>query len=150
MMKRFSAQMAIALASCCAASPQGRPIDWPSASGDAQRTAQAKSTFGILTSLSEGQPLGILESLASGRPCIVTTGCRMPMIPEQRLGWQADQVETLALAIRAACAISGPDYQAMSARCRTYVKSHHDWQRNSGRLGELYQQLMERETTASS
>jgi glycosyltransferase involved in cell wall biosynthesis len=113
--------------------------------GHAQRTAQASSAFGILTSLSEGQPLAILESLASGRPCIVTTGCRMPIIPELQLGWQADQVETLAQAIRAACAISSSDYQAMVARCRTYVKSHHDWQRNSARLSELYRQLVVRD-----
>jgi glycosyltransferase involved in cell wall biosynthesis len=115
-------------------------------SGDAQRAAQAKSSFGILTSLSEGQPLGILESLASGRPCIVTSGCRMPMISERSLGWQADQVETLALAIRTACAMSSSDYHAISMRCRAYVKSHHDWQRNSCRLGELYQQLIKRDS----
>lgn len=118
-------------------------------SGHAQRTAQAKSTFGILTSLSEGQPLGILESLAGGRPCIVTTGCCMPMITEHRLGWQADRVESLAQSIRSACSISSSDYQSMAMRCRDYVKCHHDRQRNSSRLGELYQQLMDRDRSPS-
>jgi outer membrane protein assembly factor BamB len=40
--KRFSAQLALSLIGCWAAHPQGRPIDWPSYAGDAQRTGWEK------------------------------------------------------------------------------------------------------------
>src|ERR1035441_2775159 len=40
--RRFSVQAAMCLAGCCIASPQGRPIDWPSYNNDAQRTGWEK------------------------------------------------------------------------------------------------------------
>ncbi len=123
----------------CRAIPGVRYVGY--LAGPDREQAQRESTFGILTSLSEGQPLSILESLASGRPCIVSTGCRMPMIEEERLGWLGDEVQTIALAIRSACTLPDSDYQAMVHRCRTYVRAHHDWQANARRLSDYYQQL---------
>src|SRR5579862_4915274 len=42
MTRTFCAQVLISLAGCCAAVGQGRPIDWPSLFGDAQRTGWEK------------------------------------------------------------------------------------------------------------
>jgi glycosyltransferase involved in cell wall biosynthesis len=109
--------------------------------GSEREQAQRRSSFGILTSLSEGQPLSVLESLAHGRPCIVSTGCRMPMIDDERLGWLGDDVVTIAMALRSACTLPDADYQAMGQRCRAYVKTHHDWQANGRRLSDYYQQV---------
>src|ERR1700733_7684656 len=41
-MKRFSARVFISLAGCAAAYAQGRPLDWPSLGGDAQRAGWEK------------------------------------------------------------------------------------------------------------
>jgi glycosyltransferase involved in cell wall biosynthesis len=112
------------------------------AGADRQRT-QVQSTFGILTSLSEGQPLGVLESLACGRPCIVSSGCRMPMIAGGRLGWLADEAQSIAEAMRSACDLPASEYRDMAQRCRTYVSEHHDWHANAGRLSDLYRGLMQ-------
>jgi glycosyltransferase involved in cell wall biosynthesis len=106
--------------------------------------AQAQSTFGILTSLSEGQPLSVLESLACGRPCIATSGCRMPMIERERLGWLGDEVAAIADAMRSACYLPDSEYRAMARRCRTYVKDNHDWHANAHRMGDTYRQVMVR------
>jgi len=111
-------------------------------SGSARIHAQEQSTYGILTSLSEGQPLGILESLACGRPCIVSTGCRMPMIVDEQLGWLGDEVQSIANAIRSASLLPIADYRAMVQRCRVYVRDNHDWHENSRRLGDLYHQVI--------
>jgi PQQ-like domain len=40
--RQFTTQVAISLLSCCMANAQGRPIDWPSQGGDAQRTGWEK------------------------------------------------------------------------------------------------------------
>lgn len=116
-------------------------------SGPERAQCQAQSTFGILTSLSEGQPMGILESLACGRPCIVSTGCRMPMISEERLGWVGDEVSSIAEALRSACYVPPFEYRSMVKRCRAYVRKHHDWHANSRRLSELYRQLAPQATS---
>ena len=41
-MRRVAIQLAISIAGCGMANPQGRPIDWPSYNGDAQRTGWEK------------------------------------------------------------------------------------------------------------
>ncbi len=111
-------------------------------SGPERVQAQAQSAYGILTSLSEGQPLGVLESLACGRPCIVSSGCRMPEIVAAGMGWLGDEVQTIADAMRLACHLPLGEYRAMAQRCRDYVREHHDWQANARRLGDLYRQVL--------
>ena len=46
-MRRVTALLCVSLAFACVATPQGRPVDWPSYGGDARRTGWEKSDVRI-------------------------------------------------------------------------------------------------------
>ena len=46
-MRRVTALLSLSIAFACVATPQGRPVDWPSYGGDARRTGWEKSDVRI-------------------------------------------------------------------------------------------------------
>lgn len=59
--------------------------------GDKKDTVMRKANIFILTSPSEGMPMGVLEALSYGMPCIVTPGTNMrETIQRNNAGWCAD------------------------------------------------------------
>ena len=66
--RRFSTQVAISLVGCCMANPQGRPIDWPSSSNDAQRTGWEKVDTRITRDNVKDFQLILKRKLETGSP----------------------------------------------------------------------------------
>lgn len=59
--------------------------------GDKKDAVMRKANIFILTSPSEGMPMGVLEALSYGMPCIVTPGTNMAeVIKEYKAGWVAE------------------------------------------------------------
>lgn len=110
--------------------------------GASKEAAFASSSFGILTSHSEGQPLALLESLAAGRPVIATSGCRLPEVLELGLGWQGDDRAAIVAALRGAAALDHHERERLGEHCGGVAADRWSWTRSAGAMADLYRDLL--------
>ena len=73
--------------------------------GEEKMKRLESSDIFILTSRSEGMPMGVLEALSCGVPCLLTPGTNMAeVVKKAKAGWVCDfSVESIANCIHQAC-----------------------------------------------
>lgn len=83
--------------------------------GDEKYDVMSKHDIFLLTSRSEGMPMGILEALSCGLPCIVTDGTNMStFIRNKRAGWCADfNAQSIADSIEKSISVYREDAEAL-------------------------------------
>lgn len=96
----------------------------------------------ILPSFSESFGVVVAEALACGIPVIATLGTPWKGLVDNRCGWWVvPQVDSLAVALSQAMALSDEERRAMGRRGRQYAQ-HFDWGQIARETADVYRWLL--------
>ena len=113
--------------------------------GEEKSDALATHNAMILTSRSEGMPMGILEALSFGLPCIITPQTNMAdVIAKYECGWITPLDHTIiANTILTAQKQYSVSHAILSANAKA-AASHYDWQNVALESIKRYQSIIDR------
>ena len=112
-------------------------------SGDAKKKVLLTSDVFILTSRSEGHPMGLIEALAYGLPCLVSKGSNMTKeIKDTDSGWTClgDNEESIGEALEAMVK-DKKSFLTKSLNARTLAKNY-DWDVLAKKFHEKLEELI--------
>ena len=108
-------------------------------SGAIKWSALAAAEAFVLPSFSEGLSVGVLEAMGMGLPVIVTTPCNMPVVLEQRAGWEMEPaVAPLTRALGEMLSNTPSENRAIGRRGARLVATHYNWPTVARRMEDLY------------
>lgn len=101
-----------------------------------------QSDFFILTSRSEGHPMGLIEAMAYGLPCLATTGTNLrEEIEKYNAGWTADT--TIPDISRALHTLVNQRAQLASKAVQARrLATQYDWAHIARQTNTMYQQII--------
>lgn len=96
-----------------------------------------------LPSFSEGFSVAVLEALGMGLPVIVTEGCNIPEVAENRCGWVIKpQQRAIEIAIEESLRLPPLELHLMGERGMALVASRFTWPVVGKQMAEVYRWVL--------
>jgi len=112
----------------------GGPMKW---------SALAMASIFALPSFSEGFSVAVLEALGMGLPVIVTWGCNIPEVVENRCGWVVEpEQRAIEIAIEESLRLPALDRRMMGERGMALVASRFTWPVVGKQMAEVYRWVL--------
>ena len=107
--------------------------------GEQARRVWGRADAFVLPSYSEGFSMAILEALAARLPVVITTACHFPELHRAGGGIVVEPTADGVLGgLRELLDRSDEDRRAMADRGRRLVEDRYTWDRQAGRLADVY------------
>lgn len=131
------------IAALVAAAGLGEIWEMPGPVNDADKwRCYAEADLFLLPSHSENFGMAVAEAMAAGLPVITTRACPWEGVRTRRCGWWVEPAaESLAAALREACALPGSELASMGERGREWMRSDFSWSKVAEEMASLYESL---------
>lgn len=111
--------------------------------GPMKWSALAMASVFALPSFSEGFSVAVLEALGMGLPVIVTEGCNIPEVAENRCGWVIKpQQRAIEIAIEESLRLPPLELHLMGERGMALVASRFTWPVVGKQMAEVYRWVL--------
>lgn len=118
-----------------------RSIRWPGLLGPQEKTDRLFSAHALwLCSHMESFGMVVIEALAQGTPVVATKQTPWAALSTEQIGRQVDpDPQAFADETRALLSLPPSSQQALSSRCRAFVRAHYTWPAQEARLRVFYE-----------